>query len=206
MRKQLTVALQLPPAIRDHALEQSKRVAAEHPVHFTLNNVSVFPHVTLYAAAFLEIYQAEVVQELTDLTVGQDPLVCRMSNVATHEGYLEINLAPSFTLSAVHGRIVERLSPLRTFLREPPSAYRMSFSDEQLLNIHDYGYADAFELFRPHVTLTRLIDPRVGMDVAKTIRWEMPTFTANALVLYEMGEHGTCTSLIQEFPFRKPAP
>lgn len=62
-------------------------------------------------------------------------------------------------------------------------------------NLTAYGYDAIGELFRPHITLTRLTNTtELPADLLPPVAEFSGTFTA--LALYEMGQNGTCVKQV----------
>ncbi|MBP6005281.1 hypothetical protein KA531_00005, partial [Candidatus Saccharibacteria bacterium] len=62
-------------------------------------------------------------------------------------------------------------------------------------------YPAVGDLFRPHITLTRLKEH--NPNVLELLQQDITTFNGvfDRLGLFEMGENGTCIRKIAEFPF-----
>ena len=70
----------------------------------------------------------------------------------------------------------------------------------KLENLQKYGYPAIGDLFRPHITLTRLEEH--NPKVLDLLPQDISTFSGvfDRLGLFEMGENGTCIRKIAEFP------
>ena len=105
-------------------------------------------------------------------------------------------------IKRLHERIVKILNPLREgHLKgkyEAP-AYRMKLSQEKKENIAKYGYPGAMTLYHPHLSIIRLEEEFSAEKVAETIKWNAVEFIVDKLVVYTMGENGTCNKLVREF-------
>lgn len=56
------------------------------------------------------------------------------------------------------------------------------------------------DLYMPHLAITALNDATLAHKIASKATWDTPSFTVNTMGIYTMGEHGTCTTLIKQFP------
>jgi len=80
------------------------------------------------------------------------------------------------------------------------NSYQMNFTNEQLSNIRKYGYPDAMSLYHPHLTLIRLKDEDIALEISETLKWNFIDIKVKEIAIFRMGEHGTCTEIVETFP------
>ena len=76
-----------------------------------------------------------------------------------------------------------------------------SYPAEEQKSLTLYGYLNAMNLFRPHLTITRLQEGNVAL-AAQRLKGVTFTFRAKTLALCQLGEHGTCGKLLEEFELK----
>ena len=91
------------------------------------------------------------------------------------------------------------INPLKAGMRESDIAKMQDAKAIKLENLQKFGYPAIGELFRPHMTLTRLKEhnPKVLNLLPKDISTFNGTF--DRVGLFEMGSNGTCVRKIAEF-------
>ena len=205
MTLKLNFSLTLPIKVKQRALDWSQEIARNHETFFVLTFEVNHPHITVYAAEFLEETLPLVLEAAGRAVAACQPLVCEVQQVETHAGYIGVELVRSAPIERFHRAIVEALSPLRIpqSYTAGQEYYGMPFTPLQIDYLNRYGYADSLELYEPHFTLTRLIKKEDAEKVVRAIDWDIKSFTVYSCGLYLMGEsHGTCQKLLQEYSFK----
>lgn len=196
----LNISLTLPGMVKRRVIEESGRIARTYETYFTLGNWENVPHVTLCSIEFPVQKTREVYDIVSRIADRHMIIECVPTGVVAHQGYVGIQLEKTKEILRLHTELLKNLAPLRFRSEDKGAHFRMNLSDAQLQHIVDYGYPDAFELFSPHFTITRLRND-VDIDtVVKNIDWVPAQFKVSCIGVYLVGEHGTCTMGIMEFP------
>jgi 2'-5' RNA ligase len=196
----LNIALALPDKVRARDIALSRELARQYEAYFVLGENENYPHITVYAVEFPDDAQEFVLETTRQVAEQFQPILCVVTRVETHQGYVGVELEKSPALVQLHEEIVKALAPLRIQKDASGAEYAMSFTPEQQENLKEYGYADAMQLYNPHFTITRLKSDQEAAKAVQTITWDISEFIAASLAVFTSGEHGTCKELIQEFP------
>ena len=200
----LNVVLQLPPEIVEYALSLSKNLSKRSECYFVLGSSGPYPHITLYMGVYPERSVSAVLDVVRATAVESAPVACAAIGVDSLWGFVGIKLLLTAELRALHTRLLQCLNPLRKgniFPKYLEPEYQCRFISARRESVQKYGYPCALECFSPHISLTRFKDETLAAEVSRNLKCELKPFTVNALAVYEMGEHGTCTKLVQKFPF-----
>lgn len=199
----LNTAFKLPEKISQKVVFLSQKIDKENEAIFILDGVQFHPHITIYSPEYPKSNIdkiSKILKEIADRTIK---VQLSIQETKSHDGYIGIYFELSQEIKSLHEEIVARLNPLReSHLKERDqsgSDYQMNFSPEQLENIVKYGYPDAINLYKPHLTIVRLKDELSAERITKELKWEATQFFIEKLALYKMGEHGTCKELVGEF-------
>lgn len=175
---------------------------AEYEPFFTLETGKCFPHMSLYMFQ-LDVADQEKVEEILSEIASQTPVI---SGKATRYylgeghgiGYIDPEYEANDQLHAIQQQVIEAVNPVRDGMREKDKARMQEATGLKLENFQKYGYPAIGELFRPHMTLTRLREHRP--EVLELLP-DIATFngTFDKIGLFEMGDNGTCIRLIKSF-------
>ena len=198
----VNVAIKPTLDVQNHAIQLSEHIASKTDAYFVLDNKNYFPHATIYSTEYPSKNLEKVLETIDEVTKELPPLLIKFEQLSTHQGYIDLQLRKSQEWVNLHKLIVNNLNPLREdHLREKytdPNELK-NYSEEQQGYIKQYGYAEVFNSFRPHITLSRIKDENVASAIIKNIPTNPFTFNAKEIVAYTMGQHGTCTGILKEF-------
>jgi len=202
----LNTVFKLPGEITEKVVTLSKEIGEKNETVFTLDGIQFHPHITIYSPEYPESNIDKILKTLKEIASRTAKIQLNFQEIKSHDGYIGIYFKLSPEIKSLHEEIVAKLNPLRkSHLREKyqsGSDYQMDFSPGQLENITKYGYPDAMNLYKPHLTIIRLKDALLSEKIAKDLKWEFTQFLIEKLALYKMGEHGTCKELLGEFLLR----
>lgn len=193
----LNFAMMLPAGVERKAVVWSRTLAEWHDTYFTLGP-SVHSHVTVFWGEYSDSNIRLLQDRIHRVVRRQRPIACTVTRVESHQGYVGVEIERTGQIQRLHMAAVRELSSLRIPKEDDP-ALNMVLSPAQLENLQRYGYPDAMELYNPHMTLTRCKDESQGEEAAEDVQWSTNEFRVTSFGLYESGEHGTCTRLLQEF-------
>lgn len=187
--------------LTQHALAVSKSLS-KHETWFTLEIGAYYPHLSLYMFQLREADIPKVEQIMAQ--IAQDYHIMQRS--ATNyflgdgfaAGYLDAEYGANEELSSLQNQVIQHINPIRDGMREKDIAKMKDATGLKLENLKLYGYPAVGELFRPHVTLTRL---KAHQPEVLTELPDVSVFngTFDRIGLFEMGDNGTCIREIATF-------
>lgn len=188
------------PALAQKAITASQKFADYDPL-FTLKIGMFYPHMSLYMfqLSVSAIDQAE--QLLGDIASGTQVVKATAKNYTLGSGHAVGYIDPGYVvteeLRALQQRVINDFNPIRSGMRESDIVKMRDATGPKLRNLQQWGYPSVGELFRPHMTLTRLKEYN---SAALNVLPEITTFSGhfNRIGLFEMGPNGTCVRLIKE--------
>jgi hypothetical protein len=94
--------------------------------------------------------------------------------------------------------VLDALNPVRDGMREKDKTRMMEATGVVRQNLEQYGYRGIGDLFRPHITLSRLeIENDDSLESLGNLTAYDGVFPK--IGLFEMGDNGTCVRKIAEF-------
>jgi 2'-5' RNA ligase len=183
------------------AIAASQSLAPFDPL-FTLEIGAFYPHMSLYMFQLDEATVPEVEKALAEIAQSLQTIYATATKYTLGTGfgvgYVDPEYETSDELETLQDRVIQAINPLRAGMRESDKAKMQEAEGIKLANLQKYGYPAAYELFRPHVTLTRLAQHTpAALDVLPDITTFSGAFTR--LGLFEMGTNGTCIREIKTF-------
>lgn len=197
--KRLNVVIKPNREVEEYAIKVSKKLAEKGNVLFVLDGIDYFPHLTMYSPDFPENSYGEMVRNLRGISAKYSVFKVKFTLFDSEDGYIGINIDNNELVKSLHADIVNTLNPLRKgILREKyqDPEYVEKLSENQQKNIATYGYPAVMDEFTPHLTLIRFDNGERAKEVAKTLVWEIKDLKVEELGIFEMGENGTCTKLV----------
>lgn len=199
----INVAFGLPKEVFQEAVGLSNEVSNEGTTIFILDGVEFYPHITIYSPEYPRKNVDNVLSTVKEVVQTLSPVKFEFEKVKGSQGYVGIGFKLTEVIKDMHKLIVDRLNPLREgHLREKykeGSDYHIDFSEEQKMNIKQYGYSNAMSLYTPHLTIIRFQDENLAKRVINNLNWSISSFVNDKLAVYSMGKHGTCRKLLKEF-------
>lgn len=184
---------------RDSAIETSRGLAQRTRTDFILDGRTRHPHMTLYQARFPERNVEKVAAAVRMIAEKNSPFDVSLSKFSSHEGMVWWNSDATSEVVHLHKSVIYQTNPLREDLTL--SAFKGRKLDmEQTYNLQNYGYTLVNGLFQPHITVSHISG---ASDAARTVASMNPRvarFVASRLALGRLGEFGTLTEVIGEFP------
>ncbi|MDP9844854.1 hypothetical protein J2853_004065 [Streptosporangium lutulentum] len=181
------------------------------PTEFVLRADGLYPHISLYMANFASAQLGAVLEELGQVSERTSEIPLEADRFAGNDqGMFELFYRKTEAITRLQEEIIAGLDPLRVGLRERDPVGRV-LADHRLVappvaraNLDRHGYDEIGELFRPHITVTRFQrrDQRVPPDLLPPA--ESFDEVYRTLALCVMGEHGTCTEVVETFELASP--
>ena len=200
MVKGYNIAIIPTPAVNHDAELISEFISSKEEVCFVLDQATRFPHISLYHVALEEASIKKVSASIRRITESFGAFKLASKGYHLLEGkWIDVSYELDSPLLKLHTTVLGAVAPLR--VRKSDVAMKEQWSDASPArqeNLELYGWSEARDLFRPHLTLTRLRG-RVGEDFLETFPAKDFSFEAHTIGLYELGEYGTCTKLLAEY-------
>jgi 2'-5' RNA ligase len=163
---------------------------SEDSVRFTLGN-GLFPHATLYMARFNNADIEKIAEAFKSIVQTIKPVALQHSGYYLTEGdYLEVSYQRSPELLALHDQIIQGLKNYRAYIDNPPrESYYGPYNQKQQENVRETGYDLAYDLYRPHITLTRYKEGALPVEFPAFEKASL-SFTLPKIALYKADENG----------------
>lgn len=171
---------------------------------FTLENGAFYPHMSLYMFQLQLDNISKVEDALRKIVESLDNVDAQAINFALGQGFAVGYVDPEYEATKVlhnlQDTVVAAVNPIRAGMRESDITKMQDATGLKLGNLQNYGYPAIGELFRPHMTLTRLDSHKP--EVLEALP-DIAEFTGifDRIGLFEMGTNGTCIRKILEIPF-----
>jgi len=198
----VNIAIRASTSIENHLIKLSKEIGLQESTYFTLDGVNFYPHATRYSPEYPTKNLGKIFEIVERIARDFPKFSAKFSGIRFHRRFIGVELELSDEVKKLHELTVQRLNPPRDdYIREKYQRKEEleRFSEEQRKNIQLYGHPDAMNLFRPHFTITRLVDERKAEELAQRLSWPIEEVVIDKLAAFKMGQHGTCKELIQEF-------
>lgn len=200
--KSCNVALFPSFAVAHQAIEWSQSVSEHFKTKYVLDGQTYHPHITLYQAHYPIANLATVQENLAKVASKVAHFNIELHNFSVLSGFIFYDATKSTEILALHYTVIEALNPLREGI--------LTAADRQILedarvpekfkqNIQQYAYAFAKESYVPHMSITRLVDYQEAEAAKKLLPATAMTFTADELLLTNVGDDGTCNDIYARF-------
>ncbi|WP_062434169.1 hypothetical protein [Herbidospora daliensis] len=198
-------AVLLPGAdVEERSTRLSAWCAQFAPVEFTLRTGALYPHISLYMANFESARLGEACAALRRVGAATPEIPLEGGHFAANDqGMFELFYRKTAAVTRLQDHLLAALGPLRTGLRERDPVgrvladHRLVAPPEARANLDRHGYDEIGGLFRPHITVTRFRER--GREVPADLLPPPGSFddVFRTLALCVMGEHGTCTEIVE---------
>ncbi len=168
---------------------------------FTLKEGFYFPHASLYMLE-LELDDLEQVKTLLDsIAASTSKLELQAIRYDHTQCFVDAEYQRTTALDTLQLTVIDALNPVRHGMREKDKVRMLEASGLALQNFKDYGYKPVGELFRPHVTFTRLTSEQPGvLSTLGEINQYGGIFIK--IGLFEMGDNGNCVRKLGEWDLK----
>lgn len=182
------------PALKDAAIDKSTELSVQGS-YFKLGSEVCVPHVSLYMLqlAVPDLSRAESI--LSKIASTTAPLKLDAKRSYHSNGYVDVEYQHFDKLDSLQMDVVSSLSPLRNGMYVDEIERMKTAEGLKLKNLQQYGYQNIGELFRLHMTFTRL-KSEIDFSLDNLTKFS-GMFTK--LGIFELGENGTCARAIETF-------
>ncbi|HCU70938.1 MAG TPA: hypothetical protein DIC35_04310 [Candidatus Moranbacteria bacterium] len=200
----INIAFKIPIEVAQMMAKLSLEISQKEETFFVLDSFHYYPHMTIYSQEYPVSSIERVLENMEKLSKNFSPLRFIATEIETICGYIGMGAKYSPELRSIHETIVKEINSLRkSHLREKYiTAIHEQIPEEKMKNIQEYGHPDVLNLYKPHITITRLKDEGKTERIISDIQWEIEDFTIDTIGIFKTGEHGTCVGLIEEFKLK----
>lgn len=185
------------PRLADIAIGASQKLQ-KFDSFFTLRDGECFPHVSLYMLQLKAKDLPKVEQILFNIAASTTLLQLQVYRYGYTMGFIDAEYEKFPELIGLQQATIKELNPIRDGMQQNDIERMHKAEGLALENFQTYGYKYVGDLFRPHMTLSRLkSDSSEALSTLNEVGNFSGTFTQ--LGLFEMGDDGTCVRKIKAF-------
>lgn len=166
---------------------------------FVLDGEALHPHISLYHVPLTDQALPAVIDALIAVAAATAPILLEQDTYYPDQGvWTGVRYVASKGILDLHTTAIAAIKDHRVI--EDDVRYKARWAElkpEQRKNLEGCGWADAYTRYFPHITFTKLREPRT--DVLAHLPQREFSFLADHIGLYELGENGTCTRLVADF-------
>ncbi len=170
---------------------------------FVLDGIGFHPHLSLYMVWLEESDLPEAIKRLGAISAQTSGVPLVASHYYHEYGFIGVEYGRSAEVSDLQKTVLDSVSPIRDRVSEGGEDIS-TLTGVASENFRKYGYVTIGELFRPHITFTRLKSERTEDEIAplmNTLPKDSASFDGlfSKIGLFELGENGTCIRKVAEF-------
>lgn len=171
--------------------------------YYVIEYGKFYPHLSLYMMLMDECKVSELSTLVGDIAAEHAEFGMLSTCFYQSHGYIFIDYMATEEIVNLQSRVLEGANLLREkgLTKEMQQKIQLS-SGIECQNLETYGYEYIGELFRPHITFTKLkIDSVPNID---SILPDKKSFSGifNKIGIFELGKYGTCIKPIATFKLR----
>lgn len=191
------IALLPNPSLENLAVSASQKLQKFDSL-FTLEDGRYFPHVSLYMFQLKTEELTKVEGLLAAIAQSMTPLRLQAYRYDHTMCFVDAEYEKSPELVGLQEAVIKAVNPIRDGMREKSKERMKEAEGLALKNFQNYGYQYVGELFRPHLTITRL---RAENPEALKALGDLSQYSGAfwKIGLFAMGDHGTATRKLADF-------
>ncbi|MBI2013705.1 MAG: 2'-5' RNA ligase family protein [Candidatus Colwellbacteria bacterium] len=167
---------------------------------FILDGKSKFAHMTVFMARFANSKIPNILNATEKALKNTRSFLCEHTGYFMTSGrYLEVSYRRSEQFMALHEGLINSLKNYRINPGQPfEEGYFTPYTKEQRKNAEETGYDLAYNLYRPHITLTRYKEGQVP-EVFPAFPQVKLSFNLNRVCVYKADDNGAVYERLAEF-------
>jgi hypothetical protein len=167
---------------------------------FVLDGKSKFAHMTVFMARFANSEIPNILNFTKKALSTVNGFFCEHTGYFMTAGrYLEASYRKSKEFMDLHESLINNLKDLRINPGDPfEEGYFTPYIEEQQKNVKETGYDLAYNLYRPHITLTRYEEGKVP-KIFPAFAPVALSFQLNKICAYKADDNGAVYELLEEF-------
>ena len=185
------------PELAQKAVNLSQQLS-KFGSQFVLKDGEYFPHLSLYMVR-LKIDDIKAVEDFLNKIAATKSPECKLAARRYYQshGYIDVEYRRTASLDDLQAKIIAKINPLRDGLLDVDKTRLQAATGSIKENLERYGYVALAELFRPHMTFTRLnTNKLIAKDEFPSINHFDGPFTK--LGLFELDGNNSCIRKIAE--------
>lgn len=180
-------------------IEISQSLKSEGTI-FMLDGKNKFAHMTVYMARFSNNQVSNVLKSVERALKGANSFACEHTGYFMTTGkYLEVSYRKSKSFMDLHELLINSLKNYRINPGNPfKEDYFTPYTEEQQKNAKETGYDLAYNLYRPHITLTRYQEGH-ALEFFPAFPSVKLSFRLNKICVYKADDNGAVYEQLKEF-------
>ncbi|MBP9728061.1 MAG: hypothetical protein KBD27_01655 [Candidatus Moranbacteria bacterium] len=200
--KRYDIVIIPPPDIREQTVALS-RALVPLGTFFVVDDVTIHPHISLYHVPLTESNVTPVIEALGKIVQSTTPFLLRQDTYYPDQGvWVGLRYMADKPVLDLHTTIIDAIKAYRVI--EDDARYKARWAEldpKERTNLAECGWAHAYTHYSPHITFTKLKEPRA--NILDHLPQQEFSFFVDHIGLYELGDHGTATRLIADFWLKK---
>ena len=196
--KRYDIVVMPPCVIAEQAIATSQALAPLG-TFFVLDDEVHHPHLSLYHVPLNESSLAQVRERLAALSSVTKPFLLKQETYYPDQGvWVGVRYVADQAILNLHTAVIAATKDYRVI--EDDIRYKARWADldpKRRQHIQECGWADAFASYFPHLTFTKLREPRA--DIFAHLPQPEYSFLVDRIGIYQLGEHGTAATLVADF-------
>jgi len=195
--KRYDIVILPPQEIADQAISISQALAPLDSFYM-LDGETLYPHLSLYHVPFAESALPAVRDALRKLADSTASFQLQHQNYYPDQGmWVGVRYVTNQAILGLHTAVITATRDYRIVEDDARYFSRWSeLSPKQQHNLKECGWKDAYTLYSPHLSFTKLKQPRA--DVLALLPGQDLSFLVDHIALCELGDHGTCVKIVAD--------
>jgi len=183
------------------AISASQIVSVGYPTEFVLDQETFIPHTTVFQAHFPKQNIPIVLERVASIAEHQAPFNLTLAERSISlDTFLWWNFLRSRVLQNLHDKVVKATNPLRQSLVLPHLVRVTGMTEEDRHDMTEFGSLKIGPRFSPHITITKLSDPKDANDaLLRSGLYRKESFGVAKIIVGQLGSNGTVNGVIRAF-------
>lgn len=192
--KRYDIVVLPPPQVVAQVVAHSETLASLSSF-FVLDGETLYPHLSLYHVPLSDAVLPEVIVALERVSAETAAFHLKQETYYPDRGvWVGVRYVSNKSILDFHAAIIAAVKGFR--IVEDDTRYMARWSElshRQRANLKECGWKDAYTLYSPHISFTKLKQPRAGV-LDNLTRHDL-SFLVDRIALCELGDNGTCVEI-----------
>ncbi len=180
-------------------LDWSERIASRFPTAYVLDRTNTLPHLSIYSAQYPARNQMGIEGAVGRIAQDRKPFDVQLSGFSAFSGFVFYDAVKDAAMNNIHESLVEGLNPLREGHISKTQRQLTNLSEAQKEAIEDYGYVGVKELYKPHISVTKMLDPQQTDEAIALLPRQDLIFSVRQIAIAPVADYGTCLEPTNKF-------